>query len=614
MADTPQDNVPSQVSQVQPDIRAPANLTPADFGASIGQAVEEAGSKFQREEVWANQAAVMRATNTLSDFTNQTVYDAKTGVVHQDLGSDAPGAVKSVLDDHVAKISEINDNLNNDAQKQMFAAHAQEHMRGLDRSLNGYEAEQMTRANNQQTEAYVKNTSQSAVRAGLEPPPAAGIPDPVKVRIGQVAQAIQLQGNANHQPQAFIDLQKNNAISAIHAGIVDAQLANNNYSGASAYYDANKGAINEPEASRLQNALKSQDLDNQAQQLQRRYAINDDGTMATRSQFLAKIDDPNNKDLVDNAKLYDKVAERGERHFVMAAQADRADRDQVMQIIGKGIEKSQGAADPQSLVLPSDYQKLDYDERHAMDNLKNQYLKKDRPQGYTPKEYELAQLATSDPEAFKATNLLKFWPDLSDGGTERLGTRQAAMKGDTQAASKSQDIESRQKTADYFLVAQGISPTDNTNITPANNEKRYQFRKQFDEAADLWLQGNPGKRVVPPDQLEAIGKKLVTELYSPSNDHTIAHPFGGTHQVDLGPAYMNPTRSGIDEPVNPVPTKAEIDSWQQMLNRKISDPGRQAAVQKLQRWKQGTTQTGGHDPALQQYYQHLSTALGVDEP
>lgn len=366
MADTPQDEVPNQVAQVQPDIRAPANLTPADFGASVGQAVEEAGGRFQREEVWANQSAVMAATNQLSDYTNQTVYDAKTGIAHQELGADAPGAVKGVLDDHAAKISEINDGLSNDAQRKMFAAHAAEHMRGVDRSLNGYEAEQMHGYNNQQTEAFVKNTSLAAIRASMDPAPAAGAPDPVKVRVEQVRAAIQLQASANHQAPALTELQVNNAISGIHQGVVEQQISAGQIGRAQSYFDANKDEIDPREARRLSDTLTlAQDRDQ--------------SLSLAHSVFLdPKTGDPRNpidieasvsKAAGDNTKLYDNTMRRVNELGVIYKNGQEAMQQQAAQRANQVIDKTRG---DMTKVDPNDLQIMGYANRKSLEKYSEQ--------------------------------------------------------------------------------------------------------------------------------------------------------------------------------------------------------------------------------------------------
>ena len=330
MPEVPQDSLPNVLPQPEQAPREQANLTANDFGAQIGEAAEYAGKLAQREQVWANQAEVTKAANQLSDYTNQKVYDPKTGIAHQQLGADAPQAVNDTLTDHTAKISEIRNGLQNDNQKVMFDRMSAEHMRGLTRSLYGYEAGQQTTANKEQDAAFQSNTATDAVRLATNGAPRPPGPDPVQHRIDLVEASIRDAGARDHEPPAYIDMQVAKATGNIHSQIVDRLATDGNTAGAQDYFNTNKAAIGAipggegtREVDRLTRTLKIADTRDQSIQQSHAMLMDPDtGKPRDAEQYEALAYGQYLKD--GNSQVYDATVQRGHMLRAQYTDAERA--------------------------------------------------------------------------------------------------------------------------------------------------------------------------------------------------------------------------------------------------------------------------------------------------
>lgn len=147
----------------------PMAATPGAFGVQVGQAIQNVGETADRMHKTAvqqwNQVSAMDAYNKYENAIQDKIFKSQTGLIHQNFGKDAIGAVEKTQAYLKEQSSKINDNLYNEQQKFMFQRMTQERNLQLQQHLNDYADRQINNYDAETTQAFTKNAAQNAVQA-----------------------------------------------------------------------------------------------------------------------------------------------------------------------------------------------------------------------------------------------------------------------------------------------------------------------------------------------------------------------------------------------------------------------------------------------------------------
>lgn len=159
-------------TQVNPGpLNAPnfnVSATPQAFGVGVGQSIEQGAEvadriHYQAVQQW-NQVSSMDAFNKYENAIQDKIYDGQNGLIHQNLGAKAIGAVQDTMSDLKDQSSKIADGLANDQQKMMFQKMTQDRNLQLKQHLNEYENRQINDYGAEVTKATIANASRMAVQ------------------------------------------------------------------------------------------------------------------------------------------------------------------------------------------------------------------------------------------------------------------------------------------------------------------------------------------------------------------------------------------------------------------------------------------------------------------
>lgn len=249
----------------QPTTTLTAQPTP-DFGAEqqsrMGQAQQAAGEAFGRiaidQQSLANQVRVDDALNQARQKVLDLTYDPQAGYLAQKGaaaldrpdGQALPEEYSQKLQD---SLSQITDGLGNDAQKRAFALHANDLLTAFHGDVERHAATEFRNHSLSVQGGTIKLGADAAKRNWNDPDKIGPALDSVKAA---VVKAGQLNGESANETMAKLEA----ATSAVHLGVIEAALQNNNPTYAQTYLARNKDAMTADDILRVNGAI-DRDLD-----------------------------------------------------------------------------------------------------------------------------------------------------------------------------------------------------------------------------------------------------------------------------------------------------------------------------------------------------------------
>lgn len=243
-------DTPQVAPQVGPaPYRQPAavdNLDSARQNAAAGAALQDVGAQLTQEEVnaqaLANQVRVDAALNQVRQQQQALTYDPDNGYLNKTgaaalqpdpLGRSLPQQYGEQLQDTINSVSA---NLGNDAQRRVFGEQAAT----LATQFGGDVQRHML----QEFRSYGLETQQGTIKLAADAAKQNwDNPDQIAAQVRSASAAVWKAGQINGEPANLIDAKIKDTTSAIHAGVIQAALDNNNPAYALAYINSKKSEM-----------------------------------------------------------------------------------------------------------------------------------------------------------------------------------------------------------------------------------------------------------------------------------------------------------------------------------------------------------------------------------
>jgi soluble lytic murein transglycosylase len=211
-----------------------------------GAAMQDVGALLTQEEVnaqaMANQVRVDAALNTVRQQQLALTYDPEHGYLNKKgataldpdpLGRSLPQQYGEQLNDTISSTAA---SLGNDAQRRVFGEQAA----ALATQFGGDVQRHML----QEFRSFGLETQQGTIRLAAD---AAKLnwdaPDQIDAQVHSASAAVWKAGQINGEPASLVSAKIKETTSAIHAGVIQAALENNNPAYALAYIDSKKGEM-----------------------------------------------------------------------------------------------------------------------------------------------------------------------------------------------------------------------------------------------------------------------------------------------------------------------------------------------------------------------------------
>ncbi len=584
--------------EVSPSLDIPLAVTPEALGAGVGQAIQGIGDTasdihFAAVE-HANQTAVLAADNSVEEATQQGLYDAKSGVLNQRAGRNAPALVDDALakyDDHVAKVA---GGLANDRQKAQFAQLAQQRRFHVEHELAQYEHAETTRDANETDDASIALQQNRAVLNATNPEQVYNAVDHIKAVIADA-------GVRNGQSDATTKDLQAKAASQTYLATLNQLVSTGQDAQAKDLFEANRDQFTGPDLNAATRLVEAGSTAGESQRISQEMVRKPDGSFRTRAEVQDLIDQ--DKELAKNPKLLDAVQNRTDDAFARHDRAqNEAEGQQVTDLYNVGKTSPLGAYDPKVIAGMAT---MPYERQQQLQNA----LRREAP-AFSAQYYDLRRLVGT--EAFLHTDLTKYIGTVRDQDLHDLAGLQQE-----QAAKGLTGPKITAALTDNDIVNTTLTQLGMTDAEEKGSDAANQLRKKYDLLHQQAVAANHGQPISDDDKT-AIGKALRAD-YITTVQRSWANParwFGSaTTTGSAGPLYAQP--DDIVARNAPVPgtysertgealTTADVQGWVRDLAP--GSPTRASAIEHLKRLKQGLSADGSFDPAAAQRYQVILDA------
>jgi hypothetical protein len=411
-----------------PGVRKQAAKTALSEGAgvaqaegNIGAAIEQLGGVGQQIAAHvgelamtqakeardrADQTAMLDASNQLTAWTNQRLYDPNEGALAKK-GKDAMNLPEDVLDDYNKKADEVAAGLSTDKQREAFVKMRLDQQQSLDLTVRRHTLGEMQNYESGELKAYVENSTNSAIQNALDP-------NRINVELTNAVGAIKTQGPRLGMGPIEIAGAVQKAQNAVHVGVIDKLLALDKTKAASIYFEETKGEIDGDMQTKIVKALDDAGTRSDAQK-QSDAIVAAGGTLTEQREKARQIDDP---------KLRDQVMERIEHE---AAVKDKIDRDtEENRLMGAYniIDRTHDVAK-----IPTNvWTQLTGNSRTALRSYAEHLAKGVPVETDLPTYYGLMKSAADNPEKFATSNLLEYRAKLGDTEFKQLAGLQLSIR------------------------------------------------------------------------------------------------------------------------------------------------------------------------------------------
>lgn len=433
-------------------------------GVDLGSALEPVSRGLsaidqvvQAEKRKADDSVTTESWKKMVEHRNKLLYDPKDGVMTK-RGKDALG----VVDDYGGRfrkgLDEIEKDLSNDDQRQMFRR-----MRMKEEVEFG---EQLQRHTFQESQKFAAETATSAIEVArndaiLNYQRPGKVAESIKMARAQVARLAEAGG---HSPE-WQEASAAEATSKIHAGVISRMLAAGQDLQASEYYKANKEGVRGEDAIAIEKTLEEGSLRGESQRRSDALLTKHE-TMADALAAAKGIKDP---------RVRDAVTTRIKDEFSTRDAARRADGEKRFLDAANVIESTK---DPRQ-VAPDVWATFSVSERNALESRARQLREGIPPVTDWGKYYELKSLASAEltRQQFLQTNLIELRPVMADAELKELiGLQTELRRGDTKTID---GYRTDSQIVNDALNEAGIDPSPKPGSTHA--EKVNLFRRQVDE-------------------------------------------------------------------------------------------------------------------------------------
>lgn len=468
-----------------PGVRLGAQTSARTFGGALGEAAFQLGLEEKQK---ADQVAVLDADRELIEHETTTLHDPQKGALNR-RGRDAFGLPEEVLGGFDAKAAEIEKRLTNDQQRYSFRRSAIARRLDLDRTVQRHVAGQIKAFDDQTTESYIANETDSAI--------ASGDPERISLGLDRTRAALVDHQRRNGLPDVWLN-QKIAAVSTkVHGGTIERLLANGQDVAAKAYYDAHKDEINGAALPQIEKAIEVGSTRGESQ----RQA---DAILLKHRDLGAAIAAARK---IDNPTVRDATETRVKDYFATARAAEEERRTQAFRRAARALEQGGGVMErvsPGDIALLAD----DPGKLHALETRSRQVREGVEPVTDYQRYYDLMGLASEDAtrSKFLRTDLMEHRHELSNRHFEELTRLQSTLRSGKAEDETLDGYRTKKQVVDDALASVKIDPTPKPGTK--NAEKVNVFRRRVDEEV-LALQRQTGKKATSKDVQEIVDRLMI---------------------------------------------------------------------------------------------------------
>jgi hypothetical protein len=447
---------------------ATTNAARGQFGDQVtGLGVALFAELQERERAAADQTALLKASNRLSDWRNQYLYDQERGAFRRkgEAAMPLPEETRAEFD-RVA--GEIEAGLGSDAQRAAFAKLRSQEWQGIDLQVRRHVFGEMQEFRAGELKAFVANTTNAAIQASADP-------RLVQVELSKAVGAIRANAPALGVGPEAVEQQVAAVQSQVHVGVISNLLAEDKDQAATAYFEATREQIAGDKLDAVTKALEEGSLRGQAQR-KADEIVRAGGTLTEQRERARAIEDP---------KLRDQVMQRIEHEAVVA---DRAKREREEAEMKTGYDILDRTPDV-TKIPPALWTSYDGGTRSAMLSYARARAKGEPVNTDLPTFYTLMNQAGDAPEAFAKENLLRYRHKLSEQDFQQLAGLQLSIKSADRKATEKDlaPFQTRMQLLDATLSLHGIDP--NAKPDTAEGKAIAQLRRMLDRRVELLQAG-----------------------------------------------------------------------------------------------------------------------------
>lgn len=502
MPDIPVDDMNQDAPQVGPSAGISPSYTAGQFGASIGQAVDQAGKEMGqyalREQRYMDAENVADKRTQVSISRINSLKDPNTGLLNQNITD--PDQLHQAADKSIAdfdqKISEASQGLTNDRQRAAFDKAMREERFAMTGAVRGWEYQQSNTIAKSKMVNGVKVMQANAAQFYSQPTvdPDTGKPaNPVEQSIVQQKQMIADAGEHLHWQPEQIQIAQAQAVNDTHVGVLQSMLVPGKPSQVAAdYFEKVKGDMFPQDQDRYGRAVESAQLQQKSGAIAHELMYDQDGRPRTTADVLNTMS--SDQRLVGDAKLADEVERQVGRSMRLkkAAQEEVQSNtfDQVWNALpSMGGDLTQVSPDVVQSLSPAHQEQL------------QKYSKQIQENKFSPDNsdtfYALRSMAV-DPtgaDKFKGEDLRQYKASVSPKNYADLVNLQMEMRGKTPGQSRGLNVVSTKEEIMKPIIS-GLSETE------AND-----FRRRVDQQ----VEANGGMEKVGTAGLQKVVDKLTMD-------------------------------------------------------------------------------------------------------
>lgn len=498
-----------------PGVRLTAAETPESEGAGValakaqgdqqigalgGEIAQVAGTKagqlYQQARDAADTTAILAASNQLSAWENQRLYDPAAGAFTQK-GKSALTLPEDVGNEYQDKADEIAGGLSTDRQREAFAKLRAERQQSLDLTLRRYTSGQMEDYQKGEVSAAVDNATNAAISNATDPNRVGEELTRAEAAIRSTADTF---GYGPEEVQKQLDAMHNQVFS----GVINQMLAVDNAPAARAYFDEGKqaGAITGDAIGRIQSALEAGELRGQAQK-QADAIYSGGGTLAQQLDKAKAIDDP---------KLRDEVQTRLEHQAALDETATRQTEETTLKSAYDVVEKT-GTTDK---IDPATWSQFTGPTRANLRAYAASLAKGEKIETNWSVFYSLVDNAGRNPAEFANRNMLQYRNQLDDAAFKQMADLQLSIRNGDRA--KADAVLGGYRTTEGIvndtLTQYGLDPA--AKPTSDQGQANSQLRRLVDERIETAEQAS-GKKLGNDDKQAIVDSVLSVKSGSPGS-------------------------------------------------------------------------------------------------
>jgi lambda repressor-like predicted transcriptional regulator len=446
-------------------------------------------------------------------------------------GKDAFGASKEYLPRFDKRASEIENELSNETQKQMFRERLARRRVSFSEQIARHESSEMEKYEDQTAQAGISISQDEAVR---------NFADPAMVGAALNRQKTLIETYA--KTKGFSPEQTKNALtkslSTTHTMIVGQMLESGEEARAKSYFEIMKDEMTGEDFTRVSKAVEAGTL--RAESMKTADAIYSKNLSLSQAQAeVRKIEDP---------KLRDETMRRVRDDYQQKEQAETEQKRDVFQASFDKVRLSKGNIDA---VSPTAMTFMDADQVKALESYASD-LRSGKTIQTDPKTYSDLITMSSVPamkDKFLQTDLLTYVDRLSSGDFQELTKMQAEMrKGESSATNNA--FATKDAMIKSTLSEIGI------DVTPGDNKKQAvligQFHRALNSEAEAYKQAH-GK-YPQGAELQKMIDTLVEEV-----------------DVEDPGAWFDPTNTK---------SRFQVESTEKIIATRVTDPSKLTSIQR----------------------------------